>query len=60
MIQVILIFSMLLFGKEREMRGTSKEVAVIQEFLRQLMEVKTGRKYQHLIPVFQLAKELVE
>ena len=57
MIQVISIFSMLLFGKEREMRGTLKEVAVIQGFIRQLMEVKTGRKYQLLLLVFQLAKE---
>ena len=53
MIQVILIFNMLLFGKEREMRGTLKEVVPIQEFIRQLMEVKTGRKYQLLILVFQ-------
>ena len=52
MIQVILIFNMLLFGKEREMRGTLKEVVPIQEFIRQLMEVKTGRKYQLLILVF--------
>ena len=57
MIQVISIFSMLLFGKGREMRGTLKEVAVIQGFIRQLMEVKTGRKFQLLLLVFQLAKE---
>ena len=53
MIQVILIFNMLLFGKEREMHGILKEVVPIQEFIRPLMVVKTGRKYQLLILVSQ-------
>ena len=53
MIQVILIFNMLLFGKERGMLGILKEVVPVQEFIRPLMEAKIGRKYQLLIQVSQ-------
>ena len=55
--KMILIYNMLLFGKEVEQRGILLEVEMTQEYLKLMMEEKHGIYLQLKIQDFQLVKE---